>query len=194
MPIDRAFSRRAGFQAYLIAAFSLVYAVVFLGFVRNHSENTQAAALASALIAGGGLAATIATTSAAARVGGDARWWLTALGVGYGLLSAAHGTFEAIAIQQGIALPAISPTDPRGLATFGLAGLWAFTVGLETVAGDGGLPRNLGWLAIVAGLDLIVLFFATVAAYEGLILVSGGLASVILVPAFWIWTGRVLRG
>ena len=33
MPIDRAFSRRAGFQAYLIAAFSLVYAVVFLGFV-----------------------------------------------------------------------------------------------------------------------------------------------------------------
>ena len=167
---------------------------MFLGFVRNHPENTQAAALASALIAGGGLAATIATTSAAARIGGDARWWLTALGVGYGLLSAAHGTFEAIAIEQSVALPAISPTDPRGLATFGLTGLWAFTLGLETVAGNGALPRNLGWLAIVAGLDLIVLFFATVAAYEGLILVSGGLASVILVPAFWIWTGRVLRG
>jgi hypothetical protein len=194
MPIDRAFSRRAGFQAYLIAAFSLVYAVIFLGFVRNHPENTQAAALTSALIAGGGLAATIATTSAAARIGGDARWWLTALGVGYGVLSAAHGTFEAIAIQQSIALPAISPTDPRGLATFGLAGLWAFTLGLETVAGNGALPRNLGWLAIVGGLDLIVLFFATVAAFESLILVSGGLASVILVPAFWIWTGRVLRG
>jgi len=194
MPIDRAFSRRAGFQAYLIAAFSLVYAVVFLGFVRNHPENTQAAALASALIAGGGLAATIATTSAAARIGGDARWWLTAIGVGYGLLSAAHGTFEAIAIEQNVILPAISSTDPRGLATFGLAGLWAFTLGLETVAGNGVLPRSLGWLAIVAGLDLIVLFFATVAAYEGLILVSGGLASVILVPAFWIWTGRVLRG
>jgi len=155
-PIDRAFSRRAGFQAYLIAAFSLVYAVVFLVFVRNHPENTQAAALASALIAGGGLAATIATTSAAARVGGDARWWLTAIGVGYGLLSAAHGTFEAISIEQNVILPAISPTDPRGLATFGLAGLWAFTLGLETVAGNGVLPRNLGWLAIVAGLDLIV--------------------------------------
>src|SRR6266446_5492871 len=178
MPIDRAFSRRAGFQAYLIAAFSLVYAVVFLGFVRNHPENTQAAALASALIAGGGLAATIATTSAAARVGGDARWWLTALGVGYGLLSAAHGTFAAIAVEQGIAATDLSPTDPRGLATFGLAGLWALTLGL----------------AIVGGLDLIVLFIATVAASENLILVSGGLASVILVPAFWIWTGRVLRG
>src|SRR5882762_5816499 len=173
MPIDRAFSRRAGFQAYLIAAFSLVYAVVFLGFVRNHPENTQAAA---------------------PRIGGDARWWLTALGVGYGVLSAAHGTFAAIAVEQSIATSDLSPTDPRGLATFGLAGLWAFTIGLEIVAGNAAWPRNLGWLAIVGGLDLLVLFFATVAAYEGLILVSGGLASVILVPAFWFWTARALRG
>ena len=194
MQIDRAFSRRAGVQAYLIAAFSLVYAVVFLGFVRNHPENTQAAALAWALIAAAGLAATITTTSAAARIAGDARWWLTAIGVGYGLLSAAHGTFAAVAIQQSIAAPDLSPTDPRGLATFGLAGLWALTLGLETVAGNGTLPRNLGWLAIVCGIDLIVLYVATIAAVEGLILVSGGLASVILVPAFWIWTGRILRG
>ena len=84
MPIDRAFSRRASFQAYLIAAFSLTYAVVFLGFVRNHPENLGAAALAWALIAGAGLSATITTVSAAARIGGDARWWLSALGVGYG--------------------------------------------------------------------------------------------------------------
>ena len=194
MPIDRAFSRRAGFQAYLIAAFSLMYAVVFLGFVRNHPENVQAAALAWALIAGAGLAATVTTTSTAARIGGDARWWLTAIGVGYGLLSAAHGTFAAVAVEQGISASDLSPTDPRGLATFGLAGLWALTLGLETVAGNGTLPRNLGWLAIVSGIDLIVLYVATVARVEGLILVSGGLASVILVPAFWIWTGRILRG
>src|SRR5438046_10376206 len=101
MPIDRAFSRLAGFQAYLIAAFSLVYAVVFLGFVRNHPENTQAAALAWALIAGAGLSATIATTSAAARIGGDARWWLTGLGVGCGLVRAAHGAFAPIWVEPG---------------------------------------------------------------------------------------------
>jgi hypothetical protein len=194
MPIDKAFSRRAGFQAYLIAAFSLLYAVVFLGFVRNHPENTQAAALAWALIAGAGLAATVTTTSTAARIGGDARWWLTAIGVGYGLLSAAHGTFAAVAVEQGIAASDLSPTDPRGLATFGLAGLWALTLGLEVVAGNATLPRNLGWLAIISGIDLIVLYVATVAQAETLILVSGGLASVILVPAFWVWTGRILRG
>lgn len=52
MPIDRAFSRRAGIQAYLIAAFSLIYAVVYLRFVRESPENTGASALAWALIAG----------------------------------------------------------------------------------------------------------------------------------------------
>src|SRR5438477_10458877 len=97
MPIDRAFSRRAGFQAYLIAAFSLVYAVVFLGFVRNHPENTQAAALAWALIAGAGLSATISTTSASARIGGDARCCLAPLGSGYGFSSAGQGCFASIA-------------------------------------------------------------------------------------------------
>src|SRR5437016_12470531 len=102
MPIDRPFSRRAGFQAYLIAAFSLVYAVVFLGFVRNHPEDTQAAALAWALIAGAGLSATIAPTSAAARIGGDARWLLTARGVGHGLRSAAHGNVAERAVHEGL--------------------------------------------------------------------------------------------
>src|SRR2546430_15873257 len=116
MPIDRAFSRRAGFQAYLIAAFSLVYAVVFLGFVRNHPENTQAAALAWALIAGAGISATIATTSAAARIGGDAPWWLTALGAGHGLLSAAPRTFPAHSVQEGFPTYDHSPTAPWGPA------------------------------------------------------------------------------
>ena len=193
MTIDRPFARRAGIQAYLIAAFSLIYAVVFLGFVRNHPENVDAAGLAWALIAAAGISATIATTSTAARVGGDARMWLTALGVGYGLLSAAHGTFAAIAAKEGIPTTDLSATDPRGLATFGLAGLWAIALGLETVAGNATLPRNLGWLAIVSGIDLALLYAATVAAAEGAILVTGGLASVILVPAFWFWTGRVLR-
>lgn len=193
MPLDRAFSHRAGIQAYLIAAFSLTYAIVFLGFVRGHPEDHSAAALAWALIAGAGLSATIAVVAAAARIGGDARWWLTALGVGYGLLSATHGMYAAVAEIQGIALGELSPTDPRGLATFGLAGLWAFTFGLEIRSGNSTLTGGLGWLAILTGLDLILLFAATVAANEALILVSGGLASVILVPLLWIRIGRALR-
>jgi hypothetical protein len=47
-------------------------------------------------------------------------------------------------------------------------------------------------LAIVGGIDLILLFFATVAGSTPGILLTGGLASVILGPAFWVWSGRVL--
>ena len=167
--------------------------MVFLGFVRRDASDLNAAAVAAALLAGGGLSATIAVVAVAARVAGDARWWLTAIGVGYGLLSAAHGITDAISNVQGLPIAEISPTDPRGLATFGLAGLWAFTLGLEIRAGTTTLPGNLGWLAVLTGLDLMLLFVATVAASQGLILVTGGLASVILVPVFWIWTGRTLR-
>lgn len=195
MTIDRAFARRAGIQAYLIAAFSLIYAVIYLRVLRENPEDPGAAALAWALIAAAGISGTIAVVATAARVGGDARWWLTALGVGYGLLSASHGVFAAIAEQQGIsgAGTVLSPTDPRGFATFGLAGLWTFSLGLEIRAGNSTLPGGLGWLALVTGLDLMVLFAATVGGAEQAILVSGGLASVILVPIFWFWTGRALR-
>ena len=191
--VDRAFSRRAGFQAYLIAGLSLAYAFVFLGFVRGHPADHSSAAVAWALLAAGGLATTIAVVSASSRVNGDASRWLIAVGVGYALLSAAHGTFAAIAEVQGVPANDVSPTDPRGLASFGLAGLWVLTLGFEIRSGNSSLPSGLGWLAIANGLVLIALFFATVAASEGLILVTGPLTAIILGPAFWIWTGRALR-
>jgi len=61
-----------------------------------------------------------------------------------------------------------------------------------TARGAATLPRNLAILAIVGGIDLIALFFATVAGSTPLILVTGGAASVVLGPAFWIWSGRLL--
>ena len=193
MQTDRAFSRRAGFQAYLVAAFSLAYAFVFLGFVRGHPGDHTAAALAWALLAAGALSASMAVVGASSRVSGDARRWLAGLGVGYALLSASHGAFAAIAEAEGLPTGELSPTDPRGLATFGLAGLWALALGLEIRSGNTTFPGVLGWLAIVNGIALIVLFFATVSASDTLIAVTGALAAVILAPGFWIWTGRALR-
>jgi len=176
---DRDFSRRAGLQAYFVAFFSLAYAAVFLGLVHGHPEAHRASALANALIAAGGLSATIAIVGVTGRIAALDGRWLAALGVGYALLSATHGVYSALAEVGAIEVPDLAPTDPRGFATFGLAGL--------------GFPRELATLAIVDGVDLVLLFVATVAAAENLVLVSGGLASVVLGPAFWIWTGRVLR-
>src|SRR6059036_593454 len=115
---DRDFSRRAGLQAYFVAFFSLAYAAVFLGLVHGHPEAHRASALANALIAAGGLSATIAIVGATGRI--------AALGVGYALLSATHGVYSALAELGAIEVPDLAPTDPRGFATFGLAGLWVF--------------------------------------------------------------------
>lgn len=180
-----------GWAAYLVAAFSLVYAVVYLGFVRTDATNATASALAWALIAAGALCATLATAALASYLGGAAATFLTAFGVAYSLLAAAHGVFAAIADAQGFADLELSPTDPRGFATFGLAGAWLLLAGLRLRV-QPGLRPVYSQLAIAGGIDLIVLFLAAVIGAAPVILVAGGLASVLLGPAFWLMTGRLL--
>src|SRR5258708_33973239 len=100
---DAAFLRRGGLQAYLVACFSLAYAVVYLGFVRTDATNATAAALAWVLIAAGALSASIATAAVGAYIGGAAGMRLAAFGGGYSRLSAAHRAFAALRHAPGFA-------------------------------------------------------------------------------------------
>ena len=190
---DTAFLRRAGLLAFLVAAFSIAYAVVYLGFASRDPTNAAAAALADALICAGALSAAVATAGLGAYVGGAAGSWLSAFGVTYSLLSATHGAFAAIAAAQGFADLDLSPTDPRGFATFGLAGVWMLLAGFD-LRGRAGLRPIYPRIAMIGGVDLILLFAATVLGSTPAILVTGGLASVVLGPVFWAMTGRLLRG
>jgi hypothetical protein len=191
MEADGAFRRAGGIAAYLVAAFSIAYAVVFLGFVRPGNGGATASALAWLLITAGSLSAAMATAALASYIGGAWGVFLAAFGVGYSLLAATHGMFAAIGDVQGFAGLDLAPTDPRGFATFGLAGLWSLFAGLELRRRAG--LRPIYWqLAVVSGIDLILLFVATALGIETLVLVTGGLASVILGPAFWAMTGRLL--
>jgi hypothetical protein len=190
--------------AFGIAALSILYAIVFLGFVRGHPLAHGAASIANGCIAISGILVTVAASEISSRIGADtptgpgwgfaidAGTWIGPFGVGYGLLSAAHGTFAAISELSGTTPPGISPTDPRGFATFGLAGLWMLVLGLVAPGATPGWPGWLTPVAVVGGVDLIALFVATVAGAEIPILLTGGLASVILGPAFWIGVGIVL--
>ncbi|HKW77457.1 MAG TPA: hypothetical protein VJQ09_00065 [Candidatus Limnocylindria bacterium] len=187
----RTFLWRGGIAAYLVAAFSILYAVVFLGVVRSDPTNAGATALAWALIAAGALSASVATAAVGAFIGGSIGTWLSAFGIGYSLLSATHGAFAAIGDIEGFADLDLSPTDPRGFATFGLAGIWIFAVGLE-LARRRDLRPLYARVALAGGVDLMLLFVATVISSTPLILVTGGLASVVLGPVFWAMTGRLL--
>jgi hypothetical protein len=165
---------------------------VYLGFASRSPDDRFSNQLAWALIAAGALAASAAVVAMSERVGGGYARWLSPLGVGYALLSAAHGAYAAILVSSGLVASDLSPTDPRGFATFGLAGLWMLVIGLVSRGGTA-LPARLSLLAIAGGVDLILLYVATLVGSANAILVTGGLASVILGPAFWIWSGRVLR-
>jgi hypothetical protein len=191
MEADASFRRICGWAAYLVAVFSLLYAVVYLGFVRTDPTNATASTIAWALIAAGALSAAFATAGLASFIGGATASFLTAFGVAYALLAAAHGVFAAIADAQGFADLELSPTDPRGFATFGLAGAWLLIAGVRLRVHPG-LRPVYSQLAIAGGVDLILLFIATVLGSTPLILVTGGLASVLLGPAFWLMTGRLL--
>ncbi len=193
MDSDKAFLRRGGLQAYLVAGFSLAYAVVYLGFVRTDPNNATASALSWALIAAGALSASIATAAVGGYVGGASGIFLAAFGVGSSLLSAAHGAFAAIGDVQGFADLDLSPTDPRGFATFGLVGLWLLIAGLE-LRGHAGLRPRYAQIAMGAGVIHILLFVSTLLGSTPLVLITGGLASVVLGPIFWAMTGRLLRG
>lgn len=180
--------------AYAVGALSLAYAVVFLGAVRpSGGENLTAVVLADLLILASGLLVTIVAAHVGDRIGGSEGTWVKLVGVGWALLSATHGAFALAADMGEVAVPQLSSTDPRGFATFGLAGLWTIIVGWLARQGRGGLPRGLGALGIVAGADLVLLYLATLLGSDTFILVFGGLASVVLGPAFWVWTGSALR-
>lgn len=55
----------------------------------------------------------------------------------------------------------------------------------------GDRPR-LGLLGIVLGIDMVLLFVATAAGIGPLVLPTGGLASVVLGPMWWVSVARLL--
>jgi Domain of unknown function (DUF4386) len=104
-------------------------------------------------------------------------------------------TRAAIAVSHSAPLP----TDPVEFFTFGVTGLWALVVGLLILRSAGPssssgqiMPRWLGYVSLVAGVDMLLLFFADVAGAGTLVLLTGGPASLILGPAMWAGFGRVL--
>lgn len=97
-----------------------------------------------------------------------------------------------------IALP--SPIDPRGIGTFGLAGLGMLVLG-SLIARTPDLPRNLANVARFGAVLLLLIFIGTVLWSDGyglafaryLFLVPGPIQSIIVGPLFYIWFGLRLR-
>jgi hypothetical protein len=130
--------------------------------------------------------------------------WAAIVGVVGGLATAAHGLASLLGVDElagdyasgdaatraavAVAHATPSQVDPRGLATFLAAGVVALVLGLAIRPDK---PR-LGLLGIVLGCDMVVLFVATAVGIGPLVLLTGGLASVVLGPIWWVSVARLL--
>ncbi len=202
--MNSSFSRFGGYGAILVGLFSILYAVLYL-LVTLFAPD--AGTLGSWLVLSiSGLfssAAYLALYSRIRSVDSGFALWAALLGVAASLLTFTHGAFETlllVAIQkadpaQVTVLKALSlapsQVDPAGLATFLLTGLVVFTFS-TLISQSYAFPKTLATLGMVNGVMLAVLFFATAGSVQTLILISGGLTSVILGPIWWIWLGMRL--
>ena len=203
--MNQSYARFGGLSAMMVGALSILYAVFYLIIApRAEAVGTLGSWI---ILAVSGIFSSAAFVALYLRLRpaseGFALWGLV-LGLFSSFATLAHGAWQALVLttlnsasqSQRVAIELVrmvpSPVDPAGVATFGVIGLASLVTGMIIIV-SGRLPRTLGYLAVANAVLLITLYFATAAGAQTLILLSGGLTSVIVGPIFWIWLGLELR-
>ncbi|HVH63325.1 MAG TPA: hypothetical protein VNA65_06975 [Candidatus Dormibacteraeota bacterium] len=123
--------------------------------------------------------------------------WAVIFGVAGAIVAALHGGYDlANAIHPpGQNNPFPSAIDPRGLGTFGFAGIsllaFAYVMGRDV-----SFPVRLSYLGYVSGALLVLIYMARLVilnASSPLVLIPAGLEGFIVNPAWYIWLGFALR-
>ena len=192
--MTNSFPRFGGASAILVGLLSIAYALFYLVISR---QAPFIGILGSWIIlAASGIfssAAYVALYSRLKPAGEGFALWALLLGVMASMATLAHGVYEALLMLAGTTQEVPSQVDPAGLASFFIVGIVAFVFG-RLIVRSGLLPTRLGYLGMFNALLLVVLFFASAASVQTLILISGGLTSIIVGPIWWIWLGwQLLR-
>jgi len=217
----RYLSRGASLAAATVAVLSLVYAVFYLfvapsaqrkgdvdAFFTSYLAHPTGLRVASLCLFVSGLLTTVVYAALHATPGTLApspRTWILALGVVSGVATTVHGLADLVDTDKlahtygsgdaatraaaAVAHAAISQVDPRGLATFGIVGLVVFAFSWHVRQRS----RFVGLLGQILGVDMVLLFASSAFAATVPILITGGLASVILGPAWWLSVARLLH-
>ncbi|TMF87997.1 MAG: hypothetical protein E6I08_08685 [Chloroflexi bacterium] len=183
------FARVAGICALLAALDGLLYSVAFV-VLKNSG-------LAGACLLVGGVLTIIALAGLrelVAPAGPGLATAAFALAVAAGLGAAAHGGYDlanAIHPPPGGIPDAPSQVDPRGLLTFGFAGLAA--AGFATLIGaTRAWPRGLALLGYLTAVLLVIVYLARLiilSPSNPLVLGPAALAGLIVNPAWYAWLG-----
>ena len=186
------FEKFAGWSAILAGISGFLYSISFIVL--------RSDLLSALFLMSGGLFSTAALTALYQRLreteSGFALFgFLLSLSAALG--SAIHGGYDlANAIHPPAAPSADLPNaiDPRGLLTFGVAGLGLFILSW-LVAQESSFPKGLAYLGYISATLMIVLYLGRLIILEATnlaIVVPALLEGFIVNPLWYIWLGRTL--
>ena len=188
---NRSFERFAGIAALLAGACGVLYALAFV-VLRDPS-------ISAGFLLLGGFFTSAALVAVYGRVraqdAGFALWALV-LALFGAMGSAVHGGHDlSIALHPPSTLAVDLPNavDPRGLMTFGFAGIALFIFSWQ-IARTGNMPRGLARLGYLSALLMMVLYAGRLTIQEAnspVILIPALLEGFIVNPAWYIWLGLV---
>ena len=183
----------------------------------SFQANPTGRQLASSMFVLGGLGTATAAVGIYHRLRDQHAGWASfsvRLGFVAGLLTALHGVYLTVLLPvtsglyvnpptvAGVPASAIkgaavaiaslpSPLDPGGFSKFCLVGLWLIVTGALMLRSRA-FPRWLGYLALVGGVGLLLLYIGGLTGTTALILATGLPSSVITGPLFWLVFGYTL--
>jgi hypothetical protein len=193
------FARFGGICAILAGVAGFCYSVSFV--IIDHISSSASDKLSALfLLLGGavGSAALVALYERLRRDGADSGFllWALLLGLVSALGSAIHGGYD---LANALHTPASNPDlpsgiDPRGLLTFGLAGVAALTFA-TLIRRSPDLPRNFGTLGLVLGALLVIIYLGRLiilSAHNPVIVIPAVITGFVVSPIWYVWLGRLL--
>jgi hypothetical protein len=195
---DEGFERLAGACAIAVGVGGFAYSIAFVALLNDGGDAAKAATglflLLSGLVGTPVLVAVYWRLQSAAP--GLALWGLL-IGVVGAIGSSIHGGFDfALQVKSeatGFSVP--NPVDPRGLLTFGIAGIGVGVVAWLIIR-SGRFPRRLGQVGAVLAVLLVLIYLGRLIIFDPknpLLLGAAALTGFVVNPVWWIWLGRELR-
>jgi len=193
------FERFAAQAARCVAVMGFLYTALFVVVVENGAR--WAAILTSILLLGGALLSSVVFIALYGRlhlIDPLISLWVTLLGFAAAIGSALHGGYDlGVLIKTPDAYSTTVPnfTDPRGLATFGLAGLSILLFSL-LMARTVEFPETLIRIGYGTAVLLGLVYLGRLVFLDPknpLIAIAAVLAGFVFTPAWYAWVGAILQ-
>lgn len=192
---SRTFERSSGATAIVVGIGGFLYSVSFVIVARSSPE--AGSFLSSLFLMLGGVLGIQVMAAIYRRLRDvDPGFALAAFMFGFAgaLGSAIHGAYDLANVlhKPTAAVPDFpNAVDPRGLLTFGLAGI-ALIVIARLMTRGGGFPRNLALIGYLSGILLVLIYLARLIILDAtspLVLAPAALEGFIVNPVWYVWLG-----